>query len=87
MKLKCHYETVNIGDKLQMVPVGNNAFNGVLIVNETMKNIMDLLEEERTEEEIVSAMLEQYADVSQEEMKATVRDVCANLQEEGFLTD
>ncbi len=87
MKLKCNFETVTIEDKLQMIPVGSNFFNGVLTVNETMKDIMDLLAEERTEDEVVSAMLEQYEGVSREEIAVTVRDVCSNLRQEGLLTD
>ena len=87
MKLKYHFETVTIGDKLQMVPVGNRTFNGVLTVNETMKSIMDLLTEERTEDEVVSGMLEQYAGVSHEEMTSIVHEVCAGLRKEALLTD
>lgn len=87
MKLKYHFETVTIGDKLQMIPVGSKDFNGVITVNETMKDIMVLLEDERTEDEVVSAMLDQYDGVSREEMTSTVRDVCAGLRKEGFLTD
>ena len=87
MKLKYHFETVAIGGNLQMIPVGSKDFNGVLIVNETMKDIMDLLEEERTEGDVVSAMMEQYADVSLEEMTTTVRTVCSDLWKDGFLTN
>ena len=87
MKLKYHFETVIIGDKLQMIPVGSKTFNGVLTVNETMKDIMDLLAEERTEEELVSAMMDQYDGVSMEEISSTVHDVCASLRREGFITD
>ena len=87
MKLNYHFETVTIGDKLQMIPVGSKGFNGVLTVNKTMKEIMDLLVEARTEDEIVTAMLEKYEGVSQEEMAATVHDVCTGLREEGLLTD
>ena len=85
MKLKYHFETVTIGNSLQMIPVGCKDFNGVLTVNETMKDIMDLLVGERTEEEIVSALLEQYEGVSREEMIATVRDVCIDLRKAGLL--
>lgn len=85
MKLKYHFESVTIGDTLQMIPVGCKEFNGVITVNETMKDIMDLLAVERTEEEVISAMLEQYDGVSREEMTAMVRKICADLQKEGLL--
>ena len=87
MKLKYHFETITVGDSMHMVPVDGIDFNGVLTVNETMKDIMDLLKEERTENEVVSAMLEQYTDVSREEMTATVRDICSGLRKEGLLAD
>ena len=87
MKLKYHFETVTIGDSMQMIPVGSKTFNGVITVNETMKDIMDLLVEEHTEEELVSAMLEQYEGVSREEITDTVRKICADLQKEGLLAD
>ena len=87
MKLKYHFETVTIGNKLQMIPMGSEAFNGVITVNETMKDIMDLLVEEHTEDEVVSALLEQYEGVSSEEMLDTVRKICADLRKEGLLAD
>lgn len=87
MKLKYHFETVTIGNKLQMIPMGSEAFNGVITVNETMKDIMDLLVEEHTEDEVVSALLEQYEGVSREEMLDTVRKICADLRKEGLLAD
>ena len=87
MKLKYHFETVTIGDSLQMIPVGSKTFNGVITMNETMKDIMDLLAEEHTEGEVISAMLEQYDGVSREEMTETVQKICADLRKEGFLVD
>ena len=87
MKLKYHFENVTIGDSLQMIPVGSKTFNGVITVNETMKDIMDLLVEEHTEDEVVSAMLEQYDGVTREEMLDSVRKICADLRKEGLLAD
>ena len=87
MKLKYHFETTFIDNSVLMVPVGSGAFNGVLTVNETMKDIMDLLEEDRTEAEVVSAMMERYSDVSREEMTANVRDICARLRKDELLED
>ena len=60
-------------------------FDGVMTVNETMKDIIDLLEKERTEEEVVSAMLELYSGVSRDEMNLSVRKVCNDLRKEGLL--
>ena len=87
MKLKYQFETVTIGNSLQMIPVGCDIFNGVVTVNESMKDIMDLLVEEMTEEEVVSAMLDLYSDVTQDEMTLTIRKVCADLRKEGLLAE
>ena len=85
MKLKYHFESVAVGDSLQMIPVGCDSFNGVITVNDTMKDIMELLEEERTEEEIVSSMLELYYGVTWEELTLAVQQVCTDLRKEGLL--
>ena len=87
MKLKYLLKSVKIGDKMQMVPVGSKTFNVVITVNETMKDIMDLLAQEWTEDELVDAMMDRYEDVTREEMTAAVRDICDGLRKEGLLTD
>ena len=87
MKLKYHFETIMIEDAIRMIPVGSKDFDGIITVNETMKDIMDLLAEERTESEIVSAMLERYEDVSREEMTTAVQDICASLRKEDLLAE
>ena len=85
MKLKYHFETIIIENTIRMIPVGSKDFNGVMTVNETMKDIMDLLEKERTEEEVVSAMLELYSGASRYEIALNVRKVCNDLRKEGLL--
>ena len=85
MKLKYHFESVTIGNSLQMIPVDCDIFNGVITVNETMKDLMDLLVNERTEEEVISAMLDLYFDVTKDEMTFAVRRVCTDLRKEGLL--
>lgn len=85
MKLKYHFETIIIENTIRMIPVGSKDLDGVVTVNETMKDIMDLLEEERTEEEIVSVMMELYSGVSRDEMVSNVRRVCDNLRKDGLL--
>ena len=85
MKLKYHFETIIIENTIRMIPVGSEDFDGVVTVNETMKDIMDLLEEERTEEEVVSAMMEFYSGVSRDKMALNVRKVCDDLRKDGLL--
>ena len=60
MKLKTEFEFVEIGNEITAVPVGDNSFRGVLVVNETMRDVMKLLANETTEEAIISAICETY---------------------------
>lgn len=87
MKLKYHFETIIIENSIMMIPVGRKNFSGVLTVNETMKDIMDLLEEEHSEEEVVSSMLKLYSGVTQDEMTLNVRKVCDDLRKDGLLEE
>ena len=60
MKLKTKYEFVEIGDEITAVPVGDHSFTGVLIINETMRDVMKLLEKETSEDAVISTIYERY---------------------------
>ena len=87
MKLKYHFETIIIENTIRMIPVGSKNFDGVITVNETMKDIMDLLEEERSVEEVVSSMLKLYSGVTPDEMTLNVMKVCDDLRKDGLLEE
>ena len=62
MKLKCALENIELDDEMIAIPVGNGAENlhAMLRINETASDILALLKEETTEEEVVREMLKIY---------------------------
>lgn len=86
MKLKYEFDIVTVADEIIAVPLDTaGKFNGVININETMKDIMDFLVEDRTEEELTLAMMQKYKDVSQEELKTSIHRICLKLKNEGIL--
>jgi methyltransferase-like protein len=59
MKLKKEFITHTSGDEQLMISAGGS-FNGMVRSNKTAAFIIDMLKEETTKENIVSAMLERY---------------------------
>ena len=64
MKIKCSFEFVDMGDEYIAVPVGEGAapISGVLRLNNTGKEIVELLCNETTIESIISSLSEKYDD-------------------------
>lgn len=86
MKLKYEFSYVDIADEITAVPIAaDNSFNGVIVINETMKDIMELLAKDTTEEEIVEALLEMYQDVTKEELEEKVHELCQSLDDDGLI--
>ena len=88
MKLKYKMAVQHIMDFWAAVPVGKDAsrYNGVMSLNETAKDMIELLNEETTEEEIVQKMLAEY-DVTEEELRKHVRDLLDKLRAENLLVE
>ena len=87
MKLNSEFTITTVMDEIIAIPVGNGIqLNGVLTINETMKDIMELLTEDRTEEELTMAMMGKYKNVTIDEMKSAVHDICLKLKNEGILS-
>ena len=63
MKLKYRFENVEMDDEIVCVPVGNgaNSVQGVLKTNHEGKEVLDLLQEETTEEAVVNALHTKYS--------------------------
>ncbi len=81
MKLKYNFVTNEVADKIVAVAVGDDmtAFNGFIKMNETGAFIFNMLKDEVTEEEIVTAMIKEYPDATEEEIRSTVKDFVAEL--------
>ena len=88
MKVKCAFESVNMGDEIISVPVGDDArvIHGVLKMNDTGKEIVDLLKEETTEERIVERMLSKHT-YDSEKMILAVKSIIETLKNAGLLTE
>ena len=61
MKLKSEFITQNVEDTQFLVPVGSDAFSGVVRSNRTAAFIVDCLKNETTKDEIVDAMCQKYS--------------------------
>lgn len=85
MKLKNSFITHESGDGLLMISAGGS-FNGMVRSNSTAKDIINLLKNDITEEQIISAMLEKY-DAERETVSADVKSVIASLREIGALDE
>ena len=60
MKLKPQYMTTTVGSEMVIVPTGQTEFQGIAKGNKTFAVIVDLMREETTEEEIISALHSRY---------------------------
>ena len=62
MKLKYTFESINMGDEIISVPVGDGAaqVHGILKLNNEGQEIFNLLEKETTEEQVVDTLAAKY---------------------------
>ena len=86
MKLKYKFAITTVADEMVAVPIESfGQFDGVITVNETMKDIIELLAEERTEDDLVDELFENYKGVSREELKNSIHEICVGLKKEGLI--
>jgi len=88
MKLKYNFAIQNICGFWAAVPVGRDVmkYSNTMSLNETAKDMMELLKEEITEDELVAKMLEQY-DATEEQMRADVKAFIEKLREAEALSE
>ncbi len=86
MKLKSNFITQNVDDTQFLVPVGAEAFSGIVRSNRTAAFIEDCLKKETTEEQIVDAMCARY-DAPRECIAADVREILGTLRGIGALDE
>ncbi len=62
MKLICKFESVDMGNEIISVPVGEQAakIHGILKLNAEGQEILSLLEKQTTEEQVVDALAAKY---------------------------
>ncbi len=84
MKLKQDFVTQEIDGTQYLIPVGGEAFSGVVRGNETVAFLVELLKQETTQEALVDAMAAEY-DAPREVLAADVARVLDVLREVGAL--
>lgn len=82
MKLKYTFAVQKVTDFWAAVPVGQDSmnYNGVISLNETARDMMELLREDITEEELVQKMKELY-DVDEATLRQHVHEFIGKLLE------
>ena len=86
MKSKYILEKMELDGEIVAVPVGENAseLHAVLNLNGEAMRILELLQQETTEDEIMDTLLKEYTG-DPEEIRAYVRQFLKTLEEEGLL--
>lgn len=86
MKLKSGIVMEKTGDEYIVVATGEAArsFNGIIRNNKTANFVFEQLKEDKTEEELVDALLERY-DVSREKAQTDVKALIAKIREAGLI--
>lgn len=85
MKLKSTFITHNTGTEQLMISA-DGSFSGMVRSNPTAADIIDLLKTERTEQEIISLMLEKY-DADPEIIREDVELVLRSLRGIGAIDE
>ena len=86
MKLKDNFITQDIEDTQFLVPVGAEAFKGIVRSNSTAAFIVNCLKKDTTEEIILDAMCDKY-DAPRERIAADVRKILQTLRTIGALEE
>ena len=86
MKWKYTYEMVDIDKRVSAIPVGDGAdkFHAVANLNQTALDLFMLLQEDRTEDELIGLMQEKF-EVSRDILARDVRNCIKVLMESGFI--
>ena len=88
MRSKYTFEKMELDEEIVAVPVGDSAMelHAVLNVNEEAMRILELLQEETTEENIVAQLLKEY-EGEKEEIAALVSAYIEQLRQEDLLEE
>lgn len=79
MKLKEDFVAQVVDDTQFLIPIGTEAFQGVVRSNRAAAFIVDCLSEDTTEEKIVDAMCAKY-DAPRDTLAADVREILDTLR-------
>ena len=87
MKLKYNFVTNEVADKIVAVAVGDDMekFNGFIKMNGVGAYIFNMLKEDVTADDIVTAMQKDYTDASEAEIRENVEGFIAELKKSDVL--
>lgn len=87
MKLKYNFVMNKVADQNVAVPVGNDLenFSGFLKTNDIGAEILDILKNDVTEEEIATELLKKHPESNMEEALETVKEFTSQLKENGIV--
>lgn len=88
MKLKCEFILREVAGEIIVIPVGKTAlnFNGMICINAVSAEIWKGLQEEKTKEEILERILEEF-EVTYEEAAADLDAFLHQLKENDLLEE
>ena len=86
MKLNKDFLLHNTGSESILVPTGNAGFSGVVRGNKTLGAVLELLKEETTEAEIISALKSRF-DAPEGAIEKDVAKALAELRKIGALDE
>ena len=86
MKVKSDFIIHNRENESLLVSTGASDFNGLVRGNKTFGDIVGLMEEDTTEDQIVASMLERY-DATEEQVRRDVVRVITELRGIGALDE
>ena len=86
MKLKYNFVMNDVAGKKVAVAVGDDLtrFNGFIKMNDIGAYIFNMLKNDVTEDDIVAAMVKDYPDATEAEIRETVHDFVSQLIEKGI---
>ena len=80
MKLKCKFVINSVAGELLAVPVGKESgFRGYIRLNETGKDIFELLKKDTDRGKIISALKNKYPDAKEDEIIESVDNILSKL--------
>ena len=87
MKLKYDFTVMDMGDETVAVPVGDNAdqFHGMIRLNDTAAEILELLREDTTPQTVHQILMERYTDSTKDEIGHVLADFLNQLIREDVL--
>lgn len=84
MKLNEDFIMHNTGEEILLVPTAAARFHGLVQGNKAVEVILSCLQNDTTEDEILSVMKEKF-DGDEEDMREDIRDVVKKLKEIGAI--